>query len=147
MSGPQGRGRLAGKVAFITGAGCVGPGWGNGRAAAVLFARDARAEVTLSGRVTAGGIARPVFGRVDRLAISGDTVWVADFKTGRPPAAGAPLPRAEAGQIALYAALLAEIYPAHRVVPMLVWTSGPTIRRLSADEIADALETLAQRAA
>lgn len=33
-------GRLAGKIAIITGAGCVGPGWGNGRAAAVLFARE-----------------------------------------------------------------------------------------------------------
>jgi NAD(P)-dependent dehydrogenase (short-subunit alcohol dehydrogenase family) len=33
-------GRVAGKVALITGAGCVGPGWGNGRAAAVLFARE-----------------------------------------------------------------------------------------------------------
>ncbi len=33
-------GRLAGKVALIAGAGCVGPGWGNGRAAAVLFARE-----------------------------------------------------------------------------------------------------------
>ena len=33
-------GRLAGKVALICGAGCVGPGWGNGRAAAVLFARE-----------------------------------------------------------------------------------------------------------
>ncbi|HEY2529140.1 MAG TPA: SDR family oxidoreductase [Xanthobacteraceae bacterium] len=32
--------RLAGKVAVITGAGCVGPGWGNGRAAAVLFTRE-----------------------------------------------------------------------------------------------------------
>ncbi len=31
-------GRLQDKVAIITGAGCVGPGWGNGRAAAVLFA-------------------------------------------------------------------------------------------------------------
>jgi NAD(P)-dependent dehydrogenase (short-subunit alcohol dehydrogenase family) len=31
-------GRLQGKVALITGAGCVGPGWGNGRAACVLFA-------------------------------------------------------------------------------------------------------------
>ncbi len=28
------------KVAFITGAGCVGPGWGNGRAAAVRFAEE-----------------------------------------------------------------------------------------------------------
>jgi NAD(P)-dependent dehydrogenase (short-subunit alcohol dehydrogenase family) len=33
-------GRLYGKVAIITGAGCVGPGWGNGRAAAVIFARE-----------------------------------------------------------------------------------------------------------
>ena len=33
-------GRLEGKVAIVTGAGCVGPGWGNGRAAAVLFARE-----------------------------------------------------------------------------------------------------------
>ena len=33
-------GRLQDKVAIITGAGSVGPGWGNGRAAAVLFARE-----------------------------------------------------------------------------------------------------------
>ncbi|MEX2642000.1 MAG: SDR family NAD(P)-dependent oxidoreductase [Acetobacterales bacterium] len=33
-------GRLQDKVAIITGAGCVGPGWGNGRAAAVLFAQE-----------------------------------------------------------------------------------------------------------
>ncbi|HVV08622.1 SDR family NAD(P)-dependent oxidoreductase [Amycolatopsis sp.] len=32
--------RLEGKVAVITGAGSVGPGWGNGRAAAALFARE-----------------------------------------------------------------------------------------------------------
>lgn len=33
-------GRLEGKVAIIVGAGCVGPGWGNGRAAAVIFAQE-----------------------------------------------------------------------------------------------------------
>jgi NAD(P)-dependent dehydrogenase (short-subunit alcohol dehydrogenase family) len=32
--------RLTNKVAIITGAGCVGPGWGNGHAAAVLFAQE-----------------------------------------------------------------------------------------------------------
>lgn len=32
--------RLHDKVAIVTGAGSVGPGWGNGRAAAVLFARE-----------------------------------------------------------------------------------------------------------
>ena len=34
------RGRLQGKVAIVTGAGSVGPGWGNGKAAAVLYARE-----------------------------------------------------------------------------------------------------------
>lgn len=33
-------GRLHDKVAIITGAGCVGPGWGNGRAAAAIFGRE-----------------------------------------------------------------------------------------------------------
>jgi hypothetical protein len=33
-------GRLEGKIALITGAGCVGPGWGNGRAMAVRFAEE-----------------------------------------------------------------------------------------------------------
>jgi NAD(P)-dependent dehydrogenase (short-subunit alcohol dehydrogenase family) len=34
-------GRLEDKVALITGAGSIGPGWGNGKATAVLFAREA----------------------------------------------------------------------------------------------------------
>jgi NAD(P)-dependent dehydrogenase (short-subunit alcohol dehydrogenase family) len=33
-------GRLQGKVAIVTGAGCVGPGWGNGRATCVRFAEE-----------------------------------------------------------------------------------------------------------
>ncbi|MDP6603338.1 MAG: SDR family oxidoreductase, partial [Rhodospirillales bacterium] len=32
--------RLKDKVAVVTGAGAVGPGWGNGKATAVLFARE-----------------------------------------------------------------------------------------------------------
>lgn len=36
----RGQGRLAGKVALITGAGSVGPGWGNGRSMAVRFAEE-----------------------------------------------------------------------------------------------------------
>jgi NAD(P)-dependent dehydrogenase (short-subunit alcohol dehydrogenase family) len=34
------KGRVAGKVALVTGAGSIGPGWGNGKAAAVLYARE-----------------------------------------------------------------------------------------------------------
>src|SRR5262245_24101688 len=32
--------RLQNKIALVVGAGSVGPGWGNGKAAAVLFARE-----------------------------------------------------------------------------------------------------------
>ena len=37
---PQSNPRLAGKVAIVTGAGSSGPGVGNGKAAAILFARE-----------------------------------------------------------------------------------------------------------
>jgi NAD(P)-dependent dehydrogenase (short-subunit alcohol dehydrogenase family) len=33
-------GRLQGKTAIVTGAGCIGPGWGNGRATCVRFAEE-----------------------------------------------------------------------------------------------------------
>lgn len=33
-------GRLDSKVAIVTDAGCVGPGWGNGRAAVAAFVRE-----------------------------------------------------------------------------------------------------------
>src|SRR6185369_11656147 len=36
LAGP----RLGGKAAIVTGAGSAGPGWGNGKATAVLFARE-----------------------------------------------------------------------------------------------------------
>jgi NAD(P)-dependent dehydrogenase (short-subunit alcohol dehydrogenase family) len=46
--------RLKDKVAIVTGAGSVGPGWGNGRATAVLFAREG-ARVLVVDRDRAAG--------------------------------------------------------------------------------------------
>lgn len=40
-------GRLHGKVAIVTGAGAVGPGWGNGRATAVRFAQEGATVLAL----------------------------------------------------------------------------------------------------
>jgi NAD(P)-dependent dehydrogenase (short-subunit alcohol dehydrogenase family) len=63
-------GRLAGKVAIVTGAGSSGPGMGNGKATAILFAREGakvlcadhvigRAEETVAIIASEGGIATP----------------------------------------------------------------------------------------
>src|SRR5229473_7589186 len=62
--------RLADKIAIVTGAGCVGPGWGNGRATAFRFAQEgakvfavdrdpARLEETLARVREIGGIIEP----------------------------------------------------------------------------------------
>ncbi len=47
---PERKGRMEGKVAIVTGAGSSGPGIGNGKAAAVLFAREG-AKVLLADQV------------------------------------------------------------------------------------------------
>src|SRR5215471_6776701 len=63
-------GRVDGKVALIVGAGCVGPGWGNGRAAAVLFAREGAkvCDVLEDAQVaTMIEACRKTFGRIDIL--------------------------------------------------------------------------------
>ena len=47
-------GRLQDKVAIVTGAGSVGPGWGNGRATAVRFAEEG-AKIFAVDRITRSG--------------------------------------------------------------------------------------------
>ena len=72
-------GRLAGKVAIVTGAGSRGEGMGNGKAAAILFAREgasvvcvdqvvSRAEETVATILAEGAVAS-VFAVADRLLL------------------------------------------------------------------------------
>ena len=49
----EGRGRLQGRVALVLGAGSSGPGWGNGKAAAVLYAREGARVVAVDVRAEA----------------------------------------------------------------------------------------------
>jgi len=80
---PQGRTRLAGKVALVVGGGSIGPGWGNGKAAAVLYAlegakvlvvdlRREAAEDTVGIIAGAGGTAAAAVGdATDEAAVAG----------------------------------------------------------------------------
>jgi len=62
-------GRLAGKVAMVVGAGSSGPGWGNGKATAVLFAREGAAvfcaDIRREAAEETAGIIRAEGGRAE----------------------------------------------------------------------------------
>jgi len=67
-------GRVAGKAVIVTGAGAVGPGWGNGKAAAVLYAREGARVVAVD---INGDAARETVGIIEQegneaVAVSGD---------------------------------------------------------------------------
>jgi ATP-dependent helicase/nuclease subunit A len=81
-----------------------------------------------------------VSGQIDRLAVTGDEVLVLDFKTSaRAPGPDAEPPGAYVLQLALYRALLAEIYPGRRVRAVLVWTAGPLVREIEPARLDEAL--------
>lgn len=49
--GHAGNARLAGRIAIVTGAGSLADGWGNGKATAVLFAREGATVVAVDRRI------------------------------------------------------------------------------------------------
>ena len=53
-------GRVAGKAVLVTGAGSIGPGWGNGKAAAVLYAREGAKVLCVDNRLDAAGETRDI---------------------------------------------------------------------------------------
>ena len=77
-----------------------------------LFGPDSQAEVSLAGFVELDGVARTVSGQVDRLIVTQERVVIVDYKTNRhPPSTPDAIPMAYQLQMALYAELLASLYP------------------------------------
>ncbi len=94
---------------------------------APLFAPGSRAEQPVCGVV--GG--RVVSGQVDRLAVTGDRVLIADYKTNRaPPETADAVPVMYLRQMAAYRGVLAQLYPGRDVACWLVWTDGPLVMPL-----------------
>jgi ATP-dependent helicase/nuclease subunit A len=96
---------------------------------AEAFAPGSRAEVSIVGRIARAGPAHiEVSGQVDRLAVTPDSVLIADYKTDRTvPADLAAVPKPYIGQLALYRAILARVYPAKTIRAALVFTAGPSV--------------------
>jgi len=105
---------------------------------AQLFLPGSRAEVPIVGRLKGGTLA--VSGQVDRLAVTGDSVLIADYKTNRPaPRRLAEVPEAYIAQLALYRTVLAQLYPDKRIRAALVWTDVPDLMEISEADLDAAL--------
>jgi len=111
---------------------------------APLFGQNgakSRAEVPIAGRVTLPtGASVAVSGQVDRISETEGEVWIADFKTGKPPADQTP--EAYIVQMALYRAALAPLWPQKQLKMMLIWTQGPKITTLDSAELTAALSRI-----
>ncbi len=111
---------------------------------AAVFGPGSRAEIALSGTAPGlpGGVA--VSGRVDRLVVEPGRVLVADFKTNRPaPATIEAADPAYVRQMALYWALLGEVFPGRRVEAALIWTDGPKLMPIPENLLRRALDEMA----
>src|SRR3546814_16007425 len=100
---------------------------------AEVFGPGSRAEVALagsSGRLPPG---LTISGRIDRLVVLPGRVLVADFKTNRPsPARIEDADPAYLRQMAIYAAVLGEVFPDRPVEAAPVWTDGPKLMPIPA---------------
>ena len=92
-----------------------------------LFGPNSRAEVPVVGVVDG----RALSGQIDRLVVDGDTVWIVDYKTNRPPPRRVEdVPPVYARQMAAYRGALTAVYPGKRVRCLLLWTDGPYLMEL-----------------
>jgi len=108
-----------------------------------VFGPGSRAEVALVGGAAGLPEGLTVSGRVDRLVVEGERVLVVDFKTNRPaPARIEDADPAYIRQMALYAAVLAEVFPGRRIEAALVWTDGPALMAVPQTRLRTALAEL-----
>ena len=95
---------------------------------ACLFGKGSRAEVAVAGHLRLGNRDVLVSGQIDRLAILGDTVEIADYKTSREAAVDRDgIAKSHVLQMALYRNLLRQIYPGKSIACSLIWTHNCTV--------------------
>ncbi len=109
-----------------------------------LFGPGSQAEVPVVGVIPesrrAGKYrnAEVISGQVDRLLVTGEKVWIIDYKTNRPaPLEPEAVPVIYLKQMASYKTVLKQIYPDKQIECLLLWTDGPRLMHLSDALLAD----------
>ncbi|TGT27122.1 hypothetical protein EN812_34515, partial [Mesorhizobium sp. M4B.F.Ca.ET.169.01.1.1] len=95
------------------------------------------------GSLEVKGRLRSISGKIDRLAVTPQTVSIIDYKTNRPaPKNLAEVPSAYVLQLALYRALIQPLYPGREVTAALLFTEAPRLIELPAGAMDAALARL-----
>jgi ATP-dependent helicase/nuclease subunit A len=100
---------------------------------AAAFAPGSRAEVSIVGRFDRPGLPPAlVSGQIDRLVVGEREVLIVDYKTNHaPPDTAVEAPAGYIRQLALYRAVLAQLYPQKAVRAALLWTETPELMEIS----------------
>ncbi|MBL0374177.1 double-strand break repair helicase AddA [Rhizobium sp. KVB221] len=108
-----------------------------------LHAQGSEAEVSIMGTIRLGERSHAVSGRIDRMGVSGNEVFILDYKTNLvAPAAREAIPFAHRAQLALYREVLKPIYPGKDIHCLLLYTEGPDLYSLTDVELEKALLAL-----
>jgi ATP-dependent helicase/nuclease subunit A len=110
---------------------------------AAVFGPNSRPEAAIAGGAATLPPGLVISGRVDRLVVEPDRVLVVDFKTNRPaPDRIEAADPAYLAQMAIYAAVLGEVFPNRRIEAALVWTDGPKLMAIPENVVAETLAGL-----
>ncbi len=112
---------------------------------AEVWAPGSKAEAAVAGSAPELPEGLAISGRVDRLLVTPERVWVVDFKTNRPsPDRIEGADPAYIAQMAIYAAVLRAVFPGRRVEAALVWTDGPKLMPVPDNVMDAALQRIRQ---
>lgn len=107
------------------------------------FSSNSRAEISIMGTLRLGRQDYAVSGRIDRMAVEGDSVILVDYKTNRvPPANDKAIPFAHIAQLAIYKSILEPLYPGKSFTCALVYTENASLMPLSDKALSAALAAI-----
>lgn len=107
---------------------------------ACFFTVDSRAEVPIAGYSRHLHAKTRFHGQIDRLCLFDDHIYIIDYKSDRhPPNTPEAINPAYIAQMAVYRALVQEIYPHKPVYGALLWTYLPAFMPIPNDQLNHAL--------
>ncbi len=112
---------------------------------AEVFGPGSRAEAAVAGSAPGLPARLAISGRVDRMVVTPKRVLVVDFKSNRPsPETIEGADAAYLAQMAIYVAVLREVFKGRAVEAALVWTDGPKLMPVPENLIEETLAGLSR---